>query len=647
MDESFVPSLFFVKEKQKKGTFSPKTPKLQSTSPKSERLKTKMTRIQSVVVLSLCFIVALVAAAADTEEEPRLFEKPAKGLVRVTETELYEQIGRHPFVLVLYDAPSCPACTRVANVLHMLEARLYARDVALVRINALAYPAVRRRDGVQTIPLLRLYTEGIAQDYDGAPDAAAVAAFVEAGLEPPFAAVRTAPALAEARTRARFTVAACLNEDAGHDDAQEVFYVVARQLRRHRATQFVAVPRALAPPGTVCPDVWLLHDEVPEPIVFGYSSVASRLEDEAKNMDEDSSKNEDKNKNKDKKEKDKDKNKKTPIQKGTKPHRDADSISSYVKSGCARALTTWVRTRAVPLYDEITSDNAATYLESALPIVWTVIDSTSPASSSKTVANVEDAMRRAAREHLGSLTFVRLDRAAHPEQARDLGVAEGPVPAMVVSDRLKYVCPAAGAQLTEARVRTFLAQYLAHALRPQLSSEPEPDAAAVRAHAVAKVVGTSWARVVRDPARDVFVLYYTDWCPHCKEFLPTWETVARTLRPARAHLTVAAYNWALNEVETDIRIHGFPALLFYPAGDKDHPVTYTGDMSEKDLYEFIVLRRSRAWPLPKRAMDLAFAVPDEPEDVFFGENEKPRVKRVAVGGGNGINDPRAELKFEL
>lgn len=564
-----------------------------------------------VYVLLVVVAVCGVLAADGPGDEP-LFARPAAGLVRVTEQGLYEQIGRHPFVLVLYDAPACPACTRFVNTLHMLEARLHARDVALVRINALAYPAVRRRDGVQAIPQLRLYTEGIAQDYEGAPDVAAVLAFVEAGLEPPFTTVRTAAELAAARARARFTVAACLNEDAGHDDAQEVFYVVARSLRQHRATQFVAVPRALAPAGAACPDVWLHHGDLAEPLVFGYAAVAAQLAAEAQN---------------------------TP--------RDAEGVRSYVKSGAARALTAWVRARAVPLYDEITSENVAAYLESALPIVWTVVDDATPAP---VAAGVAAAMRRVAREHLGRLTFVRLNRDAHPEQARDFGVAAAPVPALVVSDRLKYVCPAAGAQLTEAAVRRFVAQYLAHTLRPQLSSEPEPSAADARAHAVAKVVGTSWARIVRDPARDVFVLYYTDWCPHCQAFRATWNAVALALQPARPFLTIAAYNWGRNEVETDIRIHGFPALLFYPARDKDHPITYTGDMSEKDLYEFIILRRTLVWDLPRRVADIAFIEPDEPEDVFMGEPTPapaPRKQHIAVGGGDNNNEPRAELQLEL
>ena len=574
--------------------------------------------------LVVCVLAVCGVLGADGPGDEPLFARPAAGLVRVTETELYEQIGRHPFVLVLYDAPACPACTRLANTLHMLEAPLHARDVALVRINALAYPALRRRDGVQTIPQLRLYTEGIAQDYDGAPDVAAVQAFVDAGLAPPFTAVRTAAELDAARARARFTVAACLNEDAGHyDDVQEVFYVVARQMRQHRATQFVAVPRALAPDPAACPDLWLYHADLAEPLAFGYRAVAARLTAEAE------------------------------AEKGSGAVRDAASVSSYVKGGAARALAAWVRARAVPLYDEITSDNFAAYLESALPIVWTVVDDAAPAA---VVAPVVAAMRRAAREHLGRLTFVRLNRDAYPEQARDFGVATGPVPAMVISDRLKYVSPAAGADLTEPAVRSFVAQYLAHTLRPQLSSEPEPRADDVRAHAVTKVVGTSWDRIVRDPARDVFVLYYTDWCPHCKAFADTWNTVALTLQSARPFLTIAAYNWALNEVAHEIKIHGFPALVFYPARDKDHPVTYTGDMSEKDIYEFIVLRRSLVWDLPRRVMDIAFIEPDEPEDVFMGEPEahKPQQQQqqqqqqhVVVGGGNGNDDPLAELKFEL
>ena len=553
-----------------------------------------------------------VAQKTGDEAEERLFPRPEQGLNRVNEKELYETIGKYPFVLVLFDAPSCPSCKRFTTSLQMLASQMYDKEVAMVRVNALSSPSLRQRDGVQSIPLLRLYTEGIAQDFEGEPDVSSIQEFVEQGLQPPFKTVHSKEEFDEVLKAEPFTVVGCLNEDKKYDEIQEIFYVVARQMMRHYGIQFVAIPKEFAPNPEACPNFWFFHDEVVDsdemikPFDFAYKDMLLKFKQEAEAA-----------------------------------HSDEESISSYIKGGIAREFVMWVRGHSVPLFAEINSDNYAMYLEATLPIVWIVIDDSTNDFATESAAR---SIRRIANDYFGKLSFVRLNRNLYPEQAKDFDVKSTPVPAMVISDRLKFINPASGPQLTEETIRKFIEDYLGKKLKPRLSSEPEPSADYVKKHAVVKVVGTTWYNIVHDPTKDVFVLYLTDWCPNCKEFQSTWNEVALALRGVKQYLTIASYNWGLNEVENEIKIPGFPALIFYPTGDKDSPITYNGDMTAKDIFEFIVLKRTLSWELPPKLKETVFIEPEEPEDVFF-EDDDMKGEDIFFFGEDG--GPQAELKLEL
>jgi len=55
-------------------------------------------------------------------------------------------------------------------------------------------------------------------------------------------------------------------------------------------------------------------------------------------------------------------------------------------------------------------------------------------------------------------------------------------------------------------------------------------------------------------------------------------------------------------------------------------------MTIKDIFEFIVMRRTLSWDLPPRVKELVFVEPEEPEDVFIGDEEDENV--IYVGYGN-------------
>ena len=85
--------------------------------------------------------------------------------------------------------------------------------------------------------------------------------------------------------------------------------------------------------------------------------------------------------------------------------------------------------------------------------------------------------------------------------------------------------------------------------------------------------------------KDVFILYYADWCGHCKSMKPAWHAMKKSLKQKIPHLLIKEVNAGDNsEVAAEENIEGFPScILKRKDGTREE---YSGDRSAKDLEKF-------------------------------------------------------------
>jgi protein disulfide-isomerase A1 len=240
-------------------------------------------------------------------------------------------------------------------------------------------------------------------------------------------------------------------------------------------------------------------------------------------------------------------------------------------------LVDFISSNAFPIVGTIGPENYQKYLDRGLPLVWVFVDFSKEEDKAllKTVAEV-------AKNHKSELSFVQLDGVRWAEHSKTFGLS-GVTPGIAIEDRenrKNYVFPQTGAYTAEA-LEAHAAGFLAGTLSPTVKSEPIP---ASNDGPVKVVVGKSFDSIVLDTTKDVLVEFYAPWCGHCKSLAPKYEKLGEMFKDTKT-VVVAKVDATENDTPADIK--GFPTLIFYPANDKQNPITYDGERSENAMAQFI------------------------------------------------------------
>lgn len=84
--------------------------------------------------------------------------------------------------------------------------------------------------------------------------------------------------------------------------------------------------------------------------------------------------------------------------------------------------------------------------------------------------------------------------------------------------------------------------------------------------------------------RNYLVLFYADWCGHCKNFMPIWDKFAQQ-NSSHNNFVVQKVSCEQNkQLCQQQKVEGFPTVRFYRADGK--VVEYTGDRSMDSLKKF-------------------------------------------------------------
>jgi len=254
--------------------------------------------------------------------------------------------------------------------------------------------------------------------------------------------------------------------------------------------------------------------------------------------------------------------------------------ATYSDEFTTEALTDFINAEAFPLFGEIGPENYQQYLDRGFPLIWCFIDKTKDVTKD-VIANIIEV----AKTFKGKISFVNLDGVRWAEHAKNFGLS-GATPGIVIEDReggKNYVFPQSAEAPAVDALTNHVQGFLDGTLAPTVKSAEPP---AENNGPVKIVVGKTFDEIVMDDSKDVFVEFYAPWCGHCKSLAPKWEKLGEEfVKSGESNIVIAKVD--ATENDTPAKIRGFPTLIFYPAGQKSNPVTYSGERSHKDMVAFV------------------------------------------------------------
>lgn len=129
--------------------------------------------------------------------------------------------------------------------------------------------------------------------------------------------------------------------------------------------------------------------------------------------------------------------------------------------------------------------------------------------------------------------------------------------------RKRYIFPGSAKDLKAEDVSQFIDDVKAGKIEEFFKSDDIP---ASNDEPVKIVVAKEFDKIVRDPTKDVLVMFYAPWCGHCKKLKPIWDELAKEME-SNKDIVIAKVDSTTNEVP-GIAIKSYPTLKFYPKGNK-------------------------------------------------------------------------------
>uniref|UniRef100_A0A8C9YMS9 protein disulfide-isomerase n=1 Tax=Sander lucioperca TaxID=283035 RepID=A0A8C9YMS9_SANLU len=252
---------------------------------------------------------------------------------------------------------------------------------------------------------------------------------------------------------------------------------------------------------------------------------------------------------------------------------------------------------------ELTKENLLAFVKAnQLPLVIEFTEQTAPKIFGgeikshilmflpKTAKDFQDKMdqfKKAAEGFKGRILFIFIDSDVDDNQRilEFFGLKKEECPAIrliTLEDEMTKYRPESDA-ITAESIISFCELFIEGKLKPHLMSQDIPED--WDKNPVRVLVGKNFEEVVFDSSKNVFVEFYAPWCGHCKQLTPIWEKLAEKYKDS-ADIIVAKMDSTANEIEA-VKVHSFPTLKFFPAGEERKVIDYNGERTLEGFTKFL------------------------------------------------------------
>ncbi|KAI9207178.1 disulfide isomerase 1 protein [Polychytrium aggregatum] len=242
-------------------------------------------------------------------------------------------------------------------------------------------------------------------------------------------------------------------------------------------------------------------------------------------------------------------------------------------------ILSFVKANSIPLMDEISPENYASYVESGVPLGYLFY------GSKEQREEFGPAVEKLAKKHKGKVSFVYCDGAKFGGHAKNLNL-KGEWPGFVIQNTQDHTKYPFDESLTIGgdEFAKYLDDFVSGTLEPSLKSQEIPE---TNDEPVKVVVGKNYQDIVLNEANDVLIEFYAPWCGHCKKLAPIYDELAEKLKDVKG-IVIAKMDATENDIPpgAGFTIEAFPTIKLVKAKDNT-VVPYEGSRTLDSFLEFL------------------------------------------------------------